>query len=110
MARALNVGSGLIPSHSFIFGAWVEAGILGAVFWAYVLWLTGRNLVYLSQMQEVLTPLIAYLSFIMLWDVVFSPFGFSQRLHVPFYIIVVMFCWDVVLAQRRSRIAGATPR
>lgn len=107
--RALGMGPGSIPSHSFIFGAWVEAGLLGAVFWAYVLWLTGRNLVYLSQMQELLTPLIAYISFIMLWDVVFSPFGFDRRVLVPFYIIVIMFCWDVVLAQRRSRMTGAAP-
>jgi len=29
--------SGLIPTHSHIFGAWVEAGILGAVFWLWIL-------------------------------------------------------------------------
>lgn len=102
--------SGLIPSHSFIFGAWVEAGIIGAVFWAYVLWLTARNLVYLNQMQEVLTPLIAYISFVMLWDIVFSPFGFDRRVLVPFFIIVVMFSWDVVLANRRlKRTDGRAP-
>lgn len=94
--------SGLIPTHSFITGAWVEAGIIGAVFWAYVFWLTVRNLVYLSQMREALSPLIAYISFLFLWDIVFSPFGAERRLLVPFFIILVMFCWDVVLAHRRS--------
>ena len=103
-------GSGLIPTHSFIFGAWVEAGFLGFVFWAYVLWLTGRNLIYLNQMQETLSPLIAYISFLMMWDIVFSPFGFDRRVLVPFFIIVVMFCWNTVLANRRShRTMAPTP-
>lgn len=106
MMRILNPGLGLIPTHSFIFGAWVEAGIIGAVFWAYVLWITARNLVFLNQMKEILTPLIAYFSFLMFWDIVFSPFGAQRRVLVPFFIILVMFCWDVVLAHRRARMAG----
>src|SRR5258708_14335741 len=33
--------SDVIPSHSYVFGAWVESGILGAVFWCWALWLIG---------------------------------------------------------------------
>ena len=98
---------GLIPTHSFITGAWVEAGLLGALFWAYVLWLIVRNLIYLHQMHEVLSPLITFVSFLMLWDVLFSPFGFDRRVVVPFFIIVVMFSWEIILANRRATQAAA---
>src|SRR5207249_4985632 len=35
----------LIPTHSFLFGAWVEAGLLGAVFWLVVLALAISTLI-----------------------------------------------------------------
>lgn len=29
----------LIPSHSHLFGAWVDHGILGGIFWSYMLYI-----------------------------------------------------------------------
>ena len=104
--QAMSVGSGLIPTHSHLFSAWVEAGILGGIFWLFVLWLTVRVLMHLSQMSEVLAPLIAYVAFNLLWDVVFSPFGAERRLVMPYFIIVVMFAWEMIVAARRSQRAG----
>ena len=109
MVRAVNPGLGIIPSHSHLFGAWVEAGVLGGLFWAYVLWLTARVLLYLSQMREVLTPLIAFIAFNLLWDIVFSPFGGERRLLMPYFIIVMMFAWNVIIATRHAQTAGPAP-
>ena len=81
---------GLIPTHSHLFGAWVEAGILGAVFWAWVLFLPIRVLAGLYRTKEPLSPLIIFFSFILIWDILFSPFGAERRFVTPYYIIVMM--------------------
>lgn len=37
--------SDLIPTHSFLFSAWVDHGIIGALFWAYIMMLIFRAIV-----------------------------------------------------------------
>jgi len=81
---------GLIPAHSHLFGGWVEAGILGAVFWAWVLSLPIRGMAMLIRTKEVLTPLFAFFGFLLIWDIFFSPFGAESRFITPYYIIVMM--------------------
>ena len=91
-----RLGSDLIPTHSHLMGGWVEAGILGAVFWLWVLFLTFRVLSSLYRVREPLGPLIAFVGFVILWDVVFSPFGAERRVTVPFNVVLMMFAWDVL--------------
>ena len=91
-----RLDSDLIPTHSHLMGGWVEAGILGAVFWLWVLFLTFRVLSSLYRVREPLGPLIAFVGFVILWDVVFSPFGAERRLTVSFNVVLMMFAWDVL--------------
>ena len=81
---------GLIPTHSHLFGAWVEAGILGAIFWIWVLFLPIRVMLMLIRTKEIMTPLVIFLGFLLIWDIFFSPFGAELRIMTPFYIIVIM--------------------
>ena len=81
---------GLIPTHSHLFGAWVEAGILGAVFWIWVLSLPIRGMVMLIGVKENLTPLFVFFGFLLIWHVLFSPFGAELRFIIPYYIVVMM--------------------
>ena len=81
---------GLIPTHSHLFGAWVEAGILGAVFWIWVLSLPVRGMVNLIIVKEYLTPLFVFFGFLLIWHVIFSPFGAELRFLIPFCIVVMM--------------------
>lgn len=97
--------SEIIPSHSHLFGAWVEAGILGVFFWGFVMLLAFRVLLHFHQLREDLTPLVIFICFVVLWDVLFSPFGAERRILAPYYIVVLMYAWDVVLAYRRTQIA-----
>jgi O-antigen ligase len=70
-----------IPTHSHIFGAWVEAGILGAVFWAYIAFLAVRVLVRVLRPEwAVYRPLVIYLTLTILFDIAFSPFGLERRM------------------------------
>ncbi|MEJ7608898.1 MAG: hypothetical protein WKF37_22150, partial [Bryobacteraceae bacterium] len=78
--------SDLIPSHSYITGAWVEAGILGAVFWIWALFLTGRVLLLNRGAKSILTVLVAFTAF----D--FSGISPSLRLERKDASIMRMIC------------------
>jgi O-antigen ligase len=92
--------SDLIPTHSHFFGAWVEAGIMGALFWAWVLLLVVRIVTSLYLVRDPLVPLIVFLAINMLWDVLFSPYGHDRRIISDFSLVVLLFARDVLLAGR----------
>jgi hypothetical protein len=88
---AIKRYGGLIPAHSHLLGAWVQAGVLGAIFWFWVYSLIIKGLRALYVAGEPLTPLIAYFAFVLGWDVLFSPYGFDRRFLTTYYIILLMF-------------------
>lgn len=93
----------LIPTHSHIFGAWVEAGVLGAVFWLWVLTLAVRVLLRLYQTYERLVPVAAFFAFLLLWDLVFSPYGLELRYRTPYEVVLMMAFLPATLRQRRVK-------
>ncbi len=76
----------LIPSHSYVMGAWVEAGIMGAIFWLWVLWQAARRLLGLAGNRELLSPLLIFIIVNLTWSVLFSPFGAYGRLTAAFFL------------------------
>jgi hypothetical protein len=80
----------LIPSHSYFFGAWVEAGVFGAVFWLLVLAFVVNSLLALYTRRTPLSPLIAFLGCLLLWNVFFSPYGADQRILTMFSVAVLL--------------------
>jgi hypothetical protein len=80
----------LIPTHSVIFGAWVESGILGAMFWAMILGIVFRVMIRLSVSDDPLMPLITFMGFLMFWDILFSPFGADRRFVLAYFITVMV--------------------
>jgi hypothetical protein len=82
--------SWLIPTHSHLVGAWVYAGILGAIFWVWVLSLPLRALRQLYAAAQSLSPLIAFLALVLIWDVLFSPYGAERRYITPYYVVLMM--------------------
>ena len=82
--------SELIPTHSHFFGAWVEAGILGAAFWGWVLCLVARCLYSMYGIRDRLVPLYAFIGFFLLWDIFFSPYAGDRRFITVFYIVTLM--------------------
>ena len=61
------------PSHSHLFGAWVDAGFLASIAWILVVLFTAKILIQASFYRTPLTPLTLFASLTMLWDVIFSP-------------------------------------
>jgi O-antigen ligase len=97
----------VIPTHSHLTLGWVESGILGGVFWIYVLVLTLRAIFRLSAMRPQLAPLYSYFLVSFLWDILYSPFGSVNRIWAAFYILlsyhVLNTCaTDVQRARRRK--------
>lgn len=82
--------SDLIPSHSHLMGAWVEAGVLGALFWVYVLLLLARAFVAMVRNGAVADPLLAFVLMNLLWAVFFSPYGLTNRVVGCFAIVVAV--------------------
>ena len=98
-ATSIEGESDLIPTHSYLMGAWVEAGIMGALFWFWVLGLVFYGLISLFVKQSNLTILISFASFTLLWDIPFSPLGGEGRLYSAFYFTLIIYS----LAQSKNR-------
>jgi hypothetical protein len=79
---------GAIPSHSFLLGTWVSAGVLGVGFWIYLLSPAGKALIRLPVLSLPLAPLYAYLLTGLLWDIFFSPFAGIHRVLTAFAIVL----------------------
>lgn len=81
----------LIPTHSYFFGSWVEAGVLGAVFWLYIFALPFIASYRLLKSREALLPLVAFLAIGLVWAIPFSPFGSTERFTAAFQIITLLW-------------------
>jgi hypothetical protein len=97
---------GLIPSHSFLLSAWVYAGLLGAVFWAWLWVMIIRSLARVYPPAAHMLPMFAYFGFLLIWDILFSPFGLDRRAQVPYYLMVIITYYD--MAARSAAQAAAT--
>lgn len=95
----------LIPSHSYIMGAWVEAGLLGACFWLFALMLTIRCVAVCYQTNEAYVPLISFIAFNLLWNIPFSPFGAEARLFSAYDLSLMI----VTISMARHTIISKLP-
>jgi len=80
----------LIPTHSHLFGAWVESGFPGAIFWIWCFSLALRTLLRLFAENDRLSPLIMFIAVSFMWDILFSPYGGLARLSAMFYVVTLM--------------------
>lgn len=85
-----ELSSDLIPTHSHLMGAWVWAGILGAAFWFYILWLTARATVRIANVRPPLAPIYVWIVSGMFWEIMFSPFGLNARIYDAVAIIIMV--------------------
>jgi hypothetical protein len=102
--------SDLIPTHSFLFGAWVNSGLLGAVFWFWIMMFCGKLLLVMYKTKSPLTPVVAFVGFNMLWNILFSPFGAETRFYTAYYLVFLMFAHNRLLIKEGSRFCTDTPQ
>ena len=84
----------LIPTHSYLFGAWVEAGLMGALFWGFVFWGVLRALAKPIAVAEPLRPFIMFTAVMFAWNILFSPYGQETRLLAAYAIVLIMSCLE----------------
>ncbi|MBQ6187232.1 MAG: hypothetical protein IJK49_04745 [Prevotella sp.] len=79
----------ILPGHSYILGAWVYSGILGFIFFAFVLYLMLKSFISGAALYDRrMTGIYIYVTFMFLWDILFSPF--QNRINLVFYIITII--------------------
>lgn len=81
----------LIPTHSYLLGAWVESGILGAIFWFWVLLVSVKLLIAMSRFRFRLSILLAFVAFGLIWNILFSPLGAEGRIYTAYYVVLLMY-------------------
>lgn len=78
----------MLPGHSYLMGGWVYSGILGFIFWIYIIIqiikYIREGILYDSRLVGINT----LLTFAILWNIFFSPF--ADRLNFLFYITMVV--------------------
>lgn len=91
-----------IPSHSYFFGAWVDAGILGGVFWLYILSMCLLGAYRLLGVPQLFLPLSIFTILTLVWNTLFSPFGADSRFIAAYHVVVLFWVIrnsDAILAQ-----------
>lgn len=78
----------MLPGHSYLMGSWLFAGILGALFWIYIIFLIGKFFRGALLYDKELIGINVLLTFAVLWNILFSPF--ANRLNFLFYIIMII--------------------
>ena len=91
-----------IPTHSFLLGAWVHSGLLGAIFWMWILVLCAKTLLLIPSKLDVNTPMFAFVCFNMIWNVLFSPFGAETRMYTAFYLVLLIFMHGRLIRVQRE--------
>jgi hypothetical protein len=88
----------LIPTHSFIMGGFVWAGIAGGLFWIYMLyWLAN---VYVRHAHDLnFYYFIGIYEFV--WGILFSPFAYSTRFSSAVFV-ASLIAYTVFLSRVRS--------
>lgn len=98
-------GDDLIPTHSFIFGAWVEAGIVGAFFWFWILKLVASTILRASG-REPLLPVFAFIAFLLCWDILFSPYGADRRFVATYFISAILIFRSLTARMNAAKARG----
>lgn len=96
-------GFPLIPSHSHIMQAWMEAGLMGGVFWIYVILVIGLGIATPFHDGKRLNLWACIVATSMVWNICFSPI--SARLDVALILAVYLnqiFPWPAIAPPARS--------
>lgn len=92
--------------HSQVLHAWVEGGVLGAVFFLALFFSLLKSTPWLLQQRpmDLLTPILLFFVIMTLWNLYMSPFAAPHRIYIAFGGILA-----VLLAWQRQDAAGKAP-
>lgn len=113
MSKGYKVSAGeidtdLIQAHSHLFGAWVEAGLLGGIIWIWVLWITSKAFMHTIFRSEPIQPVFLYILLTHLWTVIFSPLNGEVRISTALSMAVVLCLADFYFPRKRNSVQPPT--
>ncbi|MFH6769532.1 hypothetical protein V8G56_12345 [Gaetbulibacter aquiaggeris] len=94
-----------IPSHSHLWSAWVFNGVMGAVFWFYILF--G---ILLKFIRKRLFSYPKYLAYVLLgifslgWNILFSPFSQKPMLAMAIVFFIMLLRKESIILERIKKI------
>ncbi len=100
----------LIPTHSYLLGSWVEGGLMGGLFWLATLVLAVGLLTTLYGVRLPLSPLLVFSTTLLVWSILFSPYGSGDRLFAPYGIAVCLLGLRMLLRDGPSRTPSSGSR
>lgn len=103
--QAFVIGGDVIPAHSYLLGSWVESGLMGGLFWLVALVLAVGLLATLYAVRLPISPLLVFSTTLLVWNILFSPYGNLQRLYGPYGIAICL----LGLHELRSRESSSSP-
>ena len=87
---AIVYSGDVIPTHSYLIGAWVYAGILGALFWFYILSINLKSMMHSFNLKSSYKLFILYCAIYFSWDILFSPLGLYSRTYAALMLVIVL--------------------
>ncbi len=105
--RFIEPENNLIPTHSHVLGAWVEAGLGGALFWLTILGMILATLRRLYASNDPMRPYLVFLMFLFIWDILFSPFGAQRRLTNGFLLVAMLYGLRASAMDLKNRVSEA---
>ncbi len=87
---AIAYSGDVIPTHSYLIGAWVYAGILGALFWFYILSINLKSMMHSFNLKSSYKLFILYCALDFSWDILFSPLGLYSRTYAALMLVIVL--------------------
>jgi hypothetical protein len=82
---------GRIPTHSYLFEAWVEHGLLAAGFWFFTLWFILGFVRRLPFMEPELLAVMCITVWLYVWNIFFSPMGSRPVVGAGLAIMAVLY-------------------
>jgi len=80
-----------IKGHSVILESWFNHGILGFIFWVYILNNLIKNIKENITYKNKLFPLLIFITFLIIWDLFLSPYGGTRIIELPLFISILIF-------------------
>jgi len=91
---ATSYEKGKLVTHSFLLGNWAEAGFLGGIVWIWVLLRLILVIIKINNFNNVLYPLLMFLAFLTIWNILFSPFNTYARFITAYSIAALFSCYQ----------------
>lgn len=92
LANAAPV-NGVLPTHSFLMGGWIEAGVFGLTFWLWILLVACRSVIVLFRKTERDTIVTTFMVILMIWNLFYSPFGGTTRFVTSATVAFLVFIY-----------------